>query len=82
MRHTSHKNKRNIREDVQKSSTSLRERRFVVLYDYDPYTMGTTDRPDLELSLRKGEVITVLGSMGPDGYYTAILPNGKLYSSL
>lgn len=43
--------------------------------------MGTTDRPDLELSLRKGDIVTVIGSMGPDGYYTAILPNGKFLTT-
>lgn len=53
-----------------------RERTFVALYDYDPYTIGTTDRPDLQLSLKKGDILTVLGDVDVEGYFTAIA-NGK-----
>ena len=34
--------------------------------------MGTTDRPDLQLRLSKGEIIIVIGEVDMDGYYTAI----------
>ncbi|XP_047129040.1 uncharacterized protein LOC100199386 isoform X1 [Hydra vulgaris] len=56
----------------QSHGTNVRERKFVALYDYDPFTMGTTDRPDLQLSLTKGDKITVIGDIDVDGYYTAI----------
>lgn len=51
-------------------------RMFRVLYNYDPYTMGTSDCLDRHLSLRKGETVAVLGNMDSDGYYEALL-NGK-----
>ena len=38
--------------------------------------MGTTDRPDLQLSLTKGDEIVVIGDIDVDGYYTA-LKKGK-----
>lgn len=56
----------------QSHGTNVRERKFVALYDYDPFTMGTTDRPDLQLSLTKGDKITVIGDIDVDGYYTAL----------
>ena len=52
---------------------------MVALYDYDPYTMGTTDRPELQLSLRKGDLLKIYGTVNTDGYYVAVL-NGKIYS--
>lgn len=38
--------------------------------------MGTTDLPDRQLSLRKGDIVTVFGHVDVDGYYDAIR-NGK-----
>lgn len=55
-----------------------RERTFIALYDYDPYTMGTTDRPDLQLSLKKGDHVIVLGDEDVEGYFTAVV-NGNCY---
>ena len=49
---------------------------MVALYDYDPYTMGTTDRPELQLPLRKGDLLKIYGTVNTDGYYVAVL-NGK-----
>lgn len=51
-------------------------RKFVALYDYDPYTMGTTDCLDRQLSLRKGDIVAVYGNIDSDGYYEAVR-NGK-----
>ncbi len=62
---------------VARSAHSQRQRKFVSLYDYDPFTMGKTGRPEQQLSLRKGDVITVIGDIDIDGYYTAEL-NGML----
>ena len=52
-------------------------RQFKVLYDYDPFTMGTTDRPDLQHRLRKGEIITIVSDIDADGYYSCMM-NGKI----
>ena len=43
--------------------------------------MGTTDRPDLQLSLKKGDSVIVLGNEDVEGYFTAIV-NGKSSFSL
>ena len=59
-----------------KNLRSGRERHMVALYDYDPYTMGTTDHPELQLPLRKGDLLKIYGTVNTDGYYVAIL-NGK-----
>ena len=43
--------------------------------------MGTTDRPDLQLSLKKGETITVIGDVDVEDYFTAII-NGMIFDYL
>ena len=40
--------------------------------------MGRTGRPEQQLSLRKGDVITVIGDIDIDGYYSAEI-NGKYH---
>jgi len=46
------------------------QRQYLVLYDYDPYTMGTTDRPDLQHPLTQGEIVMVIGDVDANGYLT------------
>ena len=50
---------------------------FVALYDYSPYQSCTTGRPELELSLKKGDILTVIGSVDTNGFYRAEL-NGEM----
>ncbi|XP_065071274.1 uncharacterized protein LOC135695965 isoform X3 [Rhopilema esculentum] len=64
------------REVTSSGSYGARQRKFVCVYDYDPYTMNRGGRPDQQLSLRKGDVITVIGDVDIDGYYSAEL-NGR-----
>ena len=47
-----------------------KQRKFVILHDYDPFTMARTGRPEQHLSLRRGDVISVIGDIDVDGYYT------------
>lgn len=46
-------------------------RRFIVLYDYDPVEHSPNEDPDDELSLREGQVVTVIGDVGDDGFFLA-----------
>lgn len=45
-------------------------RSFVAVKDYNPFTSSTSTRPDLELPLTAGEVLTVIGDVDANGYYT------------
>ena len=51
--------------------TDLQRQCFVALYDYNPFQSCTTGRPDLELPLKKGDIMTVIGDMDTNGYYKA-----------
>ncbi|XP_028391029.1 uncharacterized protein LOC114515911 [Dendronephthya gigantea] len=74
-----------------KPSTSLLgsvRRSFVAVKDYNPFTSSTSTRPDLELPLTAGEVLTVIGDVDANGYYTvekggrlAITPSNLLKPS-
>ena len=75
-----HQHKLSRRDHRDHQRIVSRERTFVALYDYDPFTMGTTDRPDLQLSLKKGDTVIVLGDEDVEGYFTAVV-NGKEWSS-
>ncbi|XP_048584845.1 uncharacterized protein LOC5505590 [Nematostella vectensis] len=44
---------------------------FVALCDYNPYQQCTTGRPEMELPLRKGDILTVTGSPDSRGFYSA-----------
>lgn len=55
----------------------LVRRSFVALQDYNPFTSSTSTRPDLELRLTAGEVVTVVGDVDANGYYT-VEKGGKL----
>ena len=66
-----------MKESTTRSTYGVRQRKFVCIHDYDPYTMGRDVRPEQQLSLRKGDVITIIGDIDVDGYYTAEL-NGKI----
>lgn len=68
----------NARYSTIKTLRTGRERQMIALYDYDPYTMGTTDRPELQLSLRKGDLLKIYGTVNTDGYYVAVL-NGRSF---
>ena len=48
----------------------LLKRPFVALNDYNPFTSSTSTRPDLELPLNAGEIVTVVGDVDANGYYT------------
>eukprot|EP00794_Sanderia_malayensis_P005320 gene5320-5989_t len=65
-----------LRNVSVRSSHGQRQRKFATLYDYDPYTMGRNGRAEQELNLRKGDVVTVIGDVDVDGYYTAEI-NGR-----
>lgn len=69
-------NSQNVQYHNGKNARNGRERHMVALYDYDPYTMGTTDRPELQLPLRKGDLLKIYGTVNTDGYYIAVI-NGK-----
>ncbi len=49
---------------------SLVKRSFVALSDYNPFTSSSSTRPDLELPLTAGEIVTVVGDVDANGYYT------------
>ena len=68
-----HQHKLSKRDHRDHQRIVSRERTFIALYDYDPYTMGTTDRPDLQLSLKKGDHVIVLGDEDVEGYFTAVV---------
>ena len=46
-------------------------RQFVALYDYDPMEHSPNEDPNDELSLREGQVVTVIGDVGDDGFFLA-----------
>ena len=46
-------------------------KKYVALFDYDPYKSSTSDAPEKELHLREGDYITVFGEMDSDGFYEA-----------
>ena len=48
----------------------LVKRSFVALRDYNPFTSSTSSRPDLEIPLAAGEMVTVVGDVDANGYYT------------
>jgi len=64
------------RELVKRNKFGAYRRKFVCLYDYDPYRMGHGGGAEQQLNFRKGDVITVIGDIDIDGYYTAEL-NGR-----
>ena len=51
------------------------------LYDYDPYKMGHGGGAEQQLNFRKGDVITVIGDIDIDGYYSAEL-HGMFFAVL
>ena len=51
-------------------------KKYVALFDYDPYKSSTSDAPEKELHLREGDYITVFGEMDSDGLYEAEI-NGE-----
>ena len=54
------------------------KRQFVAIRDYNPSTSSTSGRPDLEIPLTAGEMVTVVGDVDANGYYTAErTPGGK-----
>lgn len=48
----------------------------MALYNYNPHQSCTTGRPELELTFKKGDILTVIGDMDPHGYYKAEM-NGE-----
>ena len=46
---------------------------YVALFDYDPYKSNTSGHPELELTLRKGDHVTIFGEMDISGYFEAEL---------
>ena len=38
-------------------------KRFVALFDYDPYKSPACEHPELELKLKEGDFLTVFGGM-------------------
>ena len=54
-----------------KSEDSVKGKRFVVLFDYDPERLSTTGHPEKELKLSEGDVITVKSELDLNGYYMA-----------
>jgi hypothetical protein len=58
---------------------SLVRRPFVALSDYNPFTSSTSTRPDLELPLNAGEMVTVIGDVDANGYYTVEKGGISLY---
>ena len=46
-------------------------KKYVALFDYDPYKSSTSNHPDRELRLREGDYITVYGDMDVEGYLEA-----------
>ena len=46
-------------------------RKYVALFDYDPYKSSTARHPERELCLKEGDSVTVFGKMDMDGYLEA-----------
>ncbi|XP_078358377.1 uncharacterized protein LOC144643107 isoform X2 [Oculina patagonica] len=46
-------------------------KRFVALFDYDPYKSPACEHPELELKLKEGDFLTVFGDMDINGYFEA-----------
>lgn len=42
---------------------------MVAVYDYDPLKQSPSKDKSKELNLRKGQYVTVIGDMRPDGFY-------------
>lgn len=49
----------------------------MVLFDYDPYKSNTSGHPELELTLKKGDHLTIFGEMDLNGYFEAELNGVK-----
>ncbi|KAL5471347.1 hypothetical protein EMCRGX_G029453 [Ephydatia muelleri] len=56
---------------ISLSATPGNSRIFVAVMDYDPLSLCSTGRPDLELALPTGAIVEVYGEMNPQGYYEA-----------
>ena len=52
------------------------------LYDYDSSSMGRGGRTEQQINFRKGDVITVIGDVDVDGYFTAELHGKFCFSFL
>lgn len=65
---------------MTKSTYGARRRKFVCLYDYDSAAMGRGGHTEHQLNFRKGDVITVIGDVDVNGYFTAEL-HGKFLLS-
>lgn len=46
-------------------------KRFVALFDYDPDKSPASEHPELELTLKEGDFLTVFGDMDSNGYFQA-----------
>ena len=54
-----------------------RHRKMVALYDYSPSEQSPLDNHHDELPFRKGQEITITGTMNKDGYYNAEINDRK-----
>jgi hypothetical protein len=55
------------------AAATLPQRRFVVVFDYDPQSMSPNEDYSLELEINAGDILTVHGDLDEDGFFDASL---------
>ncbi|KAL9958371.1 hypothetical protein ACROYT_G035377 [Oculina patagonica] len=58
-------------ESFEPSPPGQKAKRFVALFDYDPYKSPACEHPELELKLKEGNFLTVFGDMDINGCFEA-----------